>query len=118
MDFIHLAFEDSTIEPAQKALSDGNLSVFDTYETEYSLIHDPVFSWDQDEAKSIEPNQNLTVTLQCFGKVGWYALTQRLEVIADIYVALMEQFTYHTPTLKTLILKILMYSTSVKYLTH
>jgi len=71
VDFLHFAFEDSTIEPAQKALADGSLSVFETYETEYSLIHTPVFSWDQDEAKIIAPNQNLTLTLSCFGKVGW-----------------------------------------------
>ncbi|KAF8910953.1 transport protein particle complex subunit [Gymnopilus junonius] len=70
VDFLHLAFEDSTIEPAQKALADGNLSVFETYETEYNLIHNPVFSWDLKEAKSIAPNQNVTLTLGCFGKVG------------------------------------------------
>ncbi|KAF8201813.1 transport protein particle complex subunit, partial [Pholiota molesta] len=70
VDFLHFAFEDSTIEPAQKALADGNLSVFETYETEYSLIHNPVFSWDHDESKSIAPNQNLTLTLGCYGKVG------------------------------------------------
>ena len=79
-----MAFEDSTIEPAQKALSDGNLSVFDTYETEYSLIHTPVFLWDQDEAKPVEPNQNLTITLQCFGKVGWYVPSQALKGVPDI----------------------------------
>ena len=71
VDFLHLSFEDSTIEPAQRALADGNLSVFETYETEYSLIHRPVFSWDLKEAKSIPPNQNVTLTLGCFGKVGW-----------------------------------------------
>ncbi|PPQ83346.1 hypothetical protein CVT25_003985 [Psilocybe cyanescens] len=70
VDFLHFAFEDSTIEPAQKALADGNLSVSDTYETEYNLIHRPVFSWDQDEAKTIAPNHNLTLTLECYGKVG------------------------------------------------
>ncbi|KDR81631.1 hypothetical protein GALMADRAFT_239700 [Galerina marginata CBS 339.88] len=70
VDFLHFAFEDSTIEPAQKALADGNLSVFETYETEYNLIHRPVFSWDQDDAKTIAPNQNLSLTLGCFGKVG------------------------------------------------
>ncbi|KAF8163323.1 TRAPP II complex [Crassisporium funariophilum] len=70
VDFLRFAFEDSTIEPAQKALAEGNLSVFDTYETEHSLINKPVFSWDQNEAKAIAPNQNLTLTLGCFGKVG------------------------------------------------
>ncbi|KAJ3516627.1 hypothetical protein NLJ89_g1004 [Agrocybe chaxingu] len=70
VDFLHFAFEDSTMEPAQKALAEGNLSVFETYETEYGLIHRPVFTWDQDENRSIAPNQNLTLTLNCFGKVG------------------------------------------------
>src|SRR5882762_5490764 len=59
------------MEPSQKFLAEGNLSVFDTYETEHSLINNPVFSWDQSEAKTIAPNQNLTLTLTCFGKVGW-----------------------------------------------
>jgi hypothetical protein len=71
VDFLRFGFEDSTMEPAQKALAEGNLSVFDSYETEYSLINKPVFSWDQREAKIIAPNQNLTLTLSCFGKVGW-----------------------------------------------
>lgn len=71
VDFLRFGFEDSTMEPAQKILAEGNLSVFDTYETEYNLINKPVFSWDQREAKPIAPNQNLTLTLTCFGKVGW-----------------------------------------------
>uniref|UniRef100_A0A8H8CM97 Transport protein particle subunit trs120 n=1 Tax=Psilocybe cubensis TaxID=181762 RepID=A0A8H8CM97_PSICU len=70
VDFLHCAFEDSTIEPAQKALAEGNLSVSDTYETEFNLIHKPVFSWDQDEAKTIAPNHILTLTVECYGKVG------------------------------------------------
>lgn len=71
VDFLHFGFEDSTLEPSQKSLAEGNLSVFDTYETEHSLINNPVFSWDHREAKIIAPNQNLTLTLSCFGKVGW-----------------------------------------------
>lgn len=72
VDFLRFSFEDSTMEPAQRSLAEGSLSVFDTYETEHSLINKPVFSWDEREAKSIAPNQNLTLTLSCFGKVGWY----------------------------------------------
>lgn len=71
VDFLRLAFDDSTIGPAQQALADGNLSVFDTYETEYSLIHQPMFSWNKDEAKEISPGQKLTVTVNCCGKVDW-----------------------------------------------
>ena len=59
------------MESAQKLLQEGELSVFDTYETEYSLIYKPIFSWNKEEAKTILPNQNLTLTLGCFGKVGW-----------------------------------------------
>ncbi|KAJ2931379.1 hypothetical protein H1R20_g5744, partial [Candolleomyces eurysporus] len=70
IDFLRLAFDDSTIAPAQQALAEGNLSVFDTYESEHRLINSPVFSWDSDEAKVIAPNQNLTLSVNCFGKVG------------------------------------------------
>lgn len=71
VDFLRLVFDDSTQGPAQQALAEGELSVFDTYETEYSLINAPVFSWKPEEAKVIAPNQNLTLTVDCFGKVGW-----------------------------------------------
>jgi hypothetical protein len=81
VDFLHCAFEDSTIVPAQKALAEGNLSVFETYETENSLINNPVFSWDQDEVKVIARNQNLTLTLGCFGKVGWYVRYTCLDIV-------------------------------------
>ncbi|KAF6765224.1 TRAPP II complex [Ephemerocybe angulata] len=87
VDFLRLAFDDSTIGPAQQALAEGELSVFGTYETEYSLINAPVFSWNPDEAKVIAPNQNLTLTVDCFGKVGCtngtvhisYSYTERSE---------------------------------------
>jgi hypothetical protein len=71
IDFLRLAFDDSTIAPAQQALAEGSLSVFDTYETEHRLINSPVFSWDSEEAKIIAPSQNLTLSIDCFGKVGW-----------------------------------------------
>lgn len=71
VDFVHLAFEDSTIEPAQQALAEGELSVFDTYETEHGLINEPVFTWDKDEAKTIEPGQTLTLNISCLGKATW-----------------------------------------------
>lgn len=70
IDFVHLAFEDSTIEPAQHALAEGELSVFDTYETENSLINEPVFSWNKDEAEAIEPGQTLALNVFCLGKAG------------------------------------------------
>ncbi|KAF8654133.1 hypothetical protein AX16_003664 [Volvariella volvacea WC 439] len=85
VDFLRLAFDDSTIAPAQLALSEGELSIFETYETEYDLIHRPVFSWDKDQARDIEPGQKVTLTITCHGKVGCtsgtihvsYSYTQR-----------------------------------------
>lgn len=116
VDFLHFAFEDSTIEPAQKALADGNLSVSDTYETEYNLIHRPVFSWDQDEAKTIAPNHNLTLTLECYGKVGWcvYFTTSPIAYIDSYTIATMVSFTFHILMPKTQIFAIQMYSMFVK----
>jgi trafficking protein particle complex subunit 9 len=71
IDFLRLVFDDSTIIPAQQALAEGTLSAFDTYETEHSLIHNPVLSWDQRDTNSIPPGQKLTVNVKCIGKVGW-----------------------------------------------
>ena len=72
VDLIHLTFDDSTIAPAQQALAEGDLSVFDTYETEYDLVHRPVFTWDSErEAQEIGPGQKKVITVNCFGKVGW-----------------------------------------------
>ena len=72
IDFIHLTFDDSTIAPAQQALSDGDLSVFDTYETEYDLIHRPVFAWDSKRnASEIQAGNKAVITINCYGKVGW-----------------------------------------------
>lgn len=70
VDFLRLAFEDSTMASAQQALAEGGLSVFDAYETEYDLIHKPVFSWSEDEESDILPGQTLTVSVTCAGKVG------------------------------------------------
>jgi len=72
IDFVHLAFEDSTVEPAQRMLAESELSVFDTYETEYSLINEPVFSWSKDEVQKIESGQILGLSISCLGKAGWY----------------------------------------------
>ena len=72
IDFIRLTFDDSTITPAQQALADGDLSVFETYETEYDLIHRPVFTWDsQRNVSEIPSGEKAVVTINCYGKVGW-----------------------------------------------
>ncbi|KAI0797912.1 TRAPP II complex [Abortiporus biennis] len=71
IDFLRLTFDDSTIAPAQQALADGELSVFDTYETEYDLIHRPVFSWDSKRHnQELNPGDKVVYTVNCFGKVG------------------------------------------------
>ncbi|KAI8998543.1 TRAPP II complex [Trametes punicea] len=71
VDLIRLTFDDSTIAPAQQALAEGELSVFDTYETEYDLVHRPVFTWDSKrESHEILPGQKRVITVDCFGKVG------------------------------------------------
>ena len=72
IDFLKLLFDDSTIQPAQQALLDGAMNTFETYETEYDLIHRPLFSWNQEEARPLAPGERLTLNVQCFGKVGWY----------------------------------------------
>lgn len=72
VDFLALSFDDSTIGPARQTLADDNLPVFETYETEYDLIYRPVFSWDKNQSPhSIHPGEKTTLTLNCFGKVGW-----------------------------------------------
>ncbi|OSC99049.1 hypothetical protein PYCCODRAFT_1454002 [Trametes coccinea BRFM310] len=71
VDLIRLTFDDSTIAPAQQALAEGELSVFDTYETEYDLVHRPVFTWDSErEPHEILPGHKRVITVNCFGKVG------------------------------------------------
>ena len=73
IDLVHLTFDDSTIAPAQQALAEGELSVFDTYETEYDLVHRPVFTWDSErEPHEVGPGLKRVFTVNCFGKVGWY----------------------------------------------
>jgi hypothetical protein len=72
VDFVKVTFDDNTIAPAQQALADGELSVFDTYETEYDLIHRPAFSWEGKESTDIKPGDKSTITVSCLGRVGWY----------------------------------------------
>lgn len=75
IDFLRLSFEDSTVGPAQEALSEGALSVFETYETEYDLLHRRAFSWRNDkEITNIPPKQKVVLSITCLGKVGWYGV--------------------------------------------
>lgn len=78
VDFVRLSFDDSTIAPAQAALVEGEMSVFETYETEYALIHRPLFSWDAgegEERKVIGPGEKRMLDVRCFGKAAWCALS-------------------------------------------
>ncbi|KAJ8462585.1 hypothetical protein ONZ45_g17885 [Pleurotus djamor] len=70
IDFVRLVFEDSTMTAAQQALVDGNLSVFETYETEYELIHNPLFSWSSEATMKIPKGKKHVVTIDSFGKGG------------------------------------------------
>ncbi|XP_006458106.1 hypothetical protein AGABI2DRAFT_148600 [Agaricus bisporus var. bisporus H97] len=70
IDFVHLAFDDSTIEPAQQALAEGAMSSSDVYETEHSLINQPVFTWNKSEGRFIPPGHTLSLSISCFGKSG------------------------------------------------
>jgi hypothetical protein len=73
IDFLRLSFDDSTTAPAQAALAEGDLSIFDAYETECQLIHRPVFSWDlKQEDTEIPPGRKAVIAVTCTGKVGWY----------------------------------------------
>jgi hypothetical protein len=73
IDFLRLLFDDSTIAPAQTALKEGDLSIYDAYETEYQLLNRPVFSWDRElEDTEIPSGRKLTLSVTCTGKVGWY----------------------------------------------
>jgi hypothetical protein len=75
INFLRLSFEDSSVGPAQEALSEGELSVFETYETEYDLLHRRAFSWRNDkEITNIFPNQKTVLSVTCLGKVGWYGV--------------------------------------------
>jgi trafficking protein particle complex subunit 9 len=58
--------------PAQQALADGELSVFDTYETEYDLMRRKVLSWEgKNHTTKIPPGKKTTVVVNCLGKAGW-----------------------------------------------
>ena len=73
VDFLDLNFEDSTGIYEQQILSDGELSLFDTYETEYSLVRRPVLSWEpSSHQKLLPPGKEMTLVLKCFGKPRWY----------------------------------------------
>ena len=78
VDFLRLSFDDSTIGPAQTALAEGDLSIYDAYETEYQLVNRPVFSWDRkQEDTEIHAGRKVAIVLSCSGKVGWCVSIQQ-----------------------------------------
>jgi hypothetical protein len=75
VDYYNLSFDDSTISPAQQALVDGtnDLSVAEVFETEFDLLHRPVFRWlAPTPLPRIPPAGRMVVNVACHGKVGWY----------------------------------------------
>lgn len=73
-DFLRMTFDDSTLLPLQQALTEGELTVAEAYETEYELVNRPVLKWDLGEAGSnivLAPRQKLPLWVTCFGKEGW-----------------------------------------------
>ncbi|KZV62838.1 hypothetical protein PENSPDRAFT_641660 [Peniophora sp. CONT] len=72
VDLLRLTFDDNTIAPAQAALSEGDLSVFEMYETEFALVHRPAFTWDAaaHEGRVIAPGAKDVIIVTCTGKVG------------------------------------------------
>lgn len=73
INFLTVSFEDSTVTLAQEALTEGQLDVFEAYETEYDLIHQQAFFWNRDKViKVINPGQKVVISIACFGKAKWY----------------------------------------------
>lgn len=77
VDFLRLAFEDSTMAAAQQALTEGEMSIFETYETEYELLHNPLFTWSSKSTINIPPNKKHVLAVDCFGKGGWYVCSSQ-----------------------------------------
>ncbi|KAI0273777.1 TRAPP II complex [Gloeopeniophorella convolvens] len=70
IDFLRFSFDDSTMAPAQAALAEGDLPIYDAYETEYQLINRPVFSWNCEQADTeILPGKKTAISVTCTGKV-------------------------------------------------
>jgi trafficking protein particle complex subunit 9 len=87
VDFLRLSFDDSTIAPAHAALAEGELSIYDAYETEYQLINQPVLSWNREqEDTGIPPGKKVVIAITCTGKVGWCVPDLRLSVILLLMV--------------------------------
>ncbi|GJJ12127.1 hypothetical protein Clacol_006368 [Clathrus columnatus] len=71
VQFLKVVCSDSTMIQARQALDDGELSVFETYETEYELLRRPVLKWDMStEPKSIAPGKTTVLTITCTGKLN------------------------------------------------
>ncbi len=86
IDFLDLSFEDSVKASMEEALTDDDLSVFDKYEMEYSLVHKPVCSWDaKDKNVEIAPGRETAVTVACYGKTGWYVFLMRKSGVLLIF---------------------------------
>ncbi|TDL27497.1 hypothetical protein BD410DRAFT_762504 [Rickenella mellea] len=72
VDFLKLTFHDSTKAHFEEALADGGLSVFDSYEAGYNLIHRPAFWWWEGGSKQshVQPGKEAVISICCRGKSG------------------------------------------------
>lgn len=71
IDFLDLTFEDSTKAYLEQTMNE-DLNAFDMYETEYSLVQRPVFSWEPDKnRRDIAPGKESAILVKCFGRAGW-----------------------------------------------
>ncbi|KAG8710483.1 hypothetical protein FRC09_000112, partial [Ceratobasidium sp. 395] len=82
IDFLRMVFEDSTLPGLQQALSEGELTVAEAYETEYELVNRPVLKWDLGDAASsslvLAPKQKMPLWVTCLGKEGCTSATMRV----------------------------------------
>lgn len=72
IDYLDLSFEDSLKSRMLQLLAEGDLSAFETYEMEYSLVEKSVFSWNSKrERGEIRPGEESVISVKCFGQAGW-----------------------------------------------
>ena len=72
VDFLEMSFDDSSKSYYSQLLSDEELSAFEKYEAEYTLVHRPVFSPVSSTRRTVEPGNECVLAVKCFGKADWY----------------------------------------------
>jgi len=75
-DWLDLSFADSHTSAARARLREGEMTASEAFELEHLLQHRPVFVWlAPDLPMRIEAGARATLTVECFGKVGWCVLS-------------------------------------------